>query len=176
METARSPKLFIAIITLVVLGTLGLGFYQTGGPGYQRNKRLDATRLNRLYSLQRAIHDFNQKNHQLPRDLEKQFPGLIQYGHELTEDTLRDPETEQPFTYRVVSPSRYTLCATFRLATLPDLEEENSPYYRYYDPVTTKTDQIPRSWGQHGEGPVCFTFRTDETYRLVHYQTKSPWE
>jgi len=65
----------------------------------------------------------------------------------------RDPETNSPYEYKVISPLKFQLCATFNLASIFASSEMNqpvvpAPYKGYYD----TSNEV---WN-HETGSKCF--------------------
>ncbi len=83
------------------------GFLIIGSPMKQRQMRLDDKRLSHLRQIAFAIDSHWKKQGALPSAL-ADLPNR-------RAATLVDPETGEPFTYRVIGKRSYQLCAVFAL-------------------------------------------------------------
>jgi hypothetical protein len=120
-------KVVVVVAVLVVLGALGGGFYLIGPPAAERARRIDAHREHDLQRLRLAADLFWTRNSRLPASLDDlaKEAGTGIYS--------RDPDTNEPYEYRVMTPDRYQLCATF----------------------TTESEARQDFWS-HGPGRRCF--------------------
>jgi len=138
---------------LFVIASIVIGFVVMGSPQTQRMKRIDQERVSDLSNIQRQIVNYWQTKEILPEtlsDLEDQISGFI---------PSVDPETEEPYAYRVVSSLAFEICATFNLS---NKESEKDPRKLLY-PVNGITGE---SW-EHEAGEVCFERTIDiEKYKL----------
>ena len=120
-------KVVVVVAVLVVLGALGGGFYLIGPPAGERARRLDARREQDLQGLRLATDLYWTRNSRLPATLDElaKEAGTGIYS--------RDPETNEPYAYRVTGSDRYELCAAF----------------------TTDSDARQDFWS-HSQGRRCF--------------------
>ena len=121
--------------TVLVFGSIVLGFLVMGSPHTQRLYKYDNQKANDLSSIEGAVNNFYQNYHRLPVDLE-----------ELAKDTYYisstlDPNTHKPYEYSVLNSTHYNLCAQFNLAS-----RKTNPNSR----------PIGVSDYAHGAGRVCF--------------------
>ena len=140
-DTASTPgnspviRVLLAIIIVAVVGSIGYALFLTGSPDQQRNIRLDRERVSNLSNIADNIDAYWDLNQGLPQEL-TQLSGRSYYV-----DRIHDPETDEPYEYRVLGGSGYELCAVFST----DSDEAGSrgrPFSR-------------RAW-DHGAGRTCF--------------------
>jgi hypothetical protein len=112
---ASVHRLFGAAATLAVLGAVVWGFLIVGGPLARRTERMDQRRIDDLRTIHAEIvalvrdpkHPETPKQ-PLPRTLEE-LAARARYR----KISLVDPETGEPYEFRVTGPTTYVLCATF---------------------------------------------------------------
>lgn len=112
------PVVLWGLSLLLILGAVGGGLMITGGPAHQRAIRMDQQRNRDLNALRSQIQQYFQENDKLPETLAN-----LKY---IPSETLHDPETHQPYDYRIISPESFSLCATFTTDNLREREE--TPY------------------------------------------------
>ncbi|MDQ3076874.1 MAG: DUF5671 domain-containing protein [bacterium] len=133
-------KLFVGISTLLVLGSIILGFIVIGSPRTQRLMRYDQMKVSDLQSIQgQIVYHFQQKQ-QLPITLEELNDPLSGYI------LPTDPETKALYEYQRVSTTSFKLCATFNR---PTNIREQSMAQDYY------MRSANENW-IHDVGRVCF--------------------
>jgi len=93
--------------TVVVAVAVIAGLVVIGTPGEQRLVRLDLARVADLRSLSMMANLEWNKRHELPARAEE----LVD-GQSMTRLPL-DPESHQPYEYRVTEAERFEVCATF---------------------------------------------------------------
>jgi hypothetical protein len=90
------------------------GVMVAGSPVEGRMQRLDGVRARDLQSIATAVDVFWQRQERLPDSL----------GELVTDPraqvSIKDPETEQEYEYRVTGDDGYELCAVFALASTTD--------------------------------------------------------
>lgn len=137
------------VIGFVVLAVV-LGLIAGGSPTTERNRAFDRTRVQHLSALSNCIENYARTLGQLPvsftdLSLSSQFSYCGGY--------MQDPETQVPYRYRVVTPSRmegaaqigeFELCATFAFAS------QTSPTAM----VGYGSNTL---WDQHSAGESCDT-------------------
>lgn len=106
----------------VVLGAVALGFMLAGSPFSARLRRMDERRLDDLKAIHQAMQQMTTRRDQnvwvvtrsLPTKLEEvaEFQRTRQYGRALS---LTDPETNEPYGFRVTGETTYELCAQFEV-------------------------------------------------------------
>lgn len=126
-------------ITLVsVLVSLAWGAWSIGSPTQERVRKLDEQRLSDLQSLAGSVYAIVYKGRpyepaqdivSLPQDLKEV---VAQSGVVRT----NDPETGEPYIYRLIDTTHFQVCAVFALAA-------EHPYDRFWN---------------HGAGEQCFSF------------------
>ena len=134
-------KRLLAIAAIVAIAALAGGFLVIGGPGHQRDLRMDQRRASDLQSIENSIEYHAGLNHgALPATLEDvaKRPGMAL--------PIRDPQSGAPYRYQVLDATHYKLCANFTTDTaeLSDL--------RRWSPAM--------DW-MHGIGPTCFDRKID---------------
>lgn len=126
-----------AASAIVACGII-IGFFAGGSPSQAKLRQLD---LNTIFNLQRissAINNYAASQSQLPADLP-----TLQANPSYSGEFYGIPqETLNSYSYRIVSDTRYELCASFNLSTV---DEPVSDQYYSSDP----------NWGRHDAGYVC---------------------
>jgi hypothetical protein len=126
----KNILLTVVSSTLVVLAVV-YGFYVMGGPGSQRDLRLDQRRIEDLQSIQYQVINFWQQKEKLPVSLDELKNPISNYM------VPQDPEFEKglSYEYRKISdkttktnPS-FELCATFTLPIPKGYVENSSGSY-----------------------------------------------
>jgi len=130
-----------ATVVAVVAVAVVAGLILLGSPAQERMRKLDARRVSDLREAANAV-DFHWTRHGcLPSSLEElsRKPGV--------HVKLLDPETEQPYEYRVLSGNTYELCAHFAHDTA---EEHNA---------------LHKDFWSHGSGRYCFRLEVKSVKR-----------
>ena len=131
---------------IVVLGIIIGGFFIIGTPWEQRLYRFDEQKVNDLSNIQSQVVSFWQDKGRLPKTLEE------------TKDSIKgsmiptDPQSGDEYTYRIISPLTFELCAVF------NKESKNIPKSKNI-PTTSPTiyyDEFMEDSWEHGIGEVCF--------------------
>ena len=136
MKTSRRTPTVRSIIgislAVVVLSGVIVGICLLDSPAQERLRRLDERRVDDLRELSYEVDFYWTREGILPTSLEElsSEPGVFV--------NLLDPETGQPYEYRVLSSNTYELCAVFALDTAAEQD-------RFYKDV----------WS-HGPGRQCF--------------------
>lgn len=104
-------KPFATIVSVLTLVSVGTGFYLVGTPGHQRNKKSDERLIFDLQSLERDVIRYRTDKGSLPAKLED-----LKGTSYLDFSDL----TRKSFEYRVLSPTQFELCVTFKTATNKD--------------------------------------------------------
>ena len=135
---SRMPigRLLLLVAGLAILATVAAAVWVMGGPGAQRQLRLDERRLQDLNQLQGLVDGYALEHKALPADLAtlQRVPGQAL--------SFADPVTGVPYEYRVVAGNRYQLCAVF----ITDSAEQQRAGGRWQGPDWT-----------HARGRHCFT-------------------
>ena len=95
-----------AFIVAAVVAAIGAAFVYVGSPGEARQRRFDDQRVSDLGEIMRSLNLYWRTNTRLPASLEDAAQG----GRG---SVPRDPESDQPYAYRIVDERHYELCATF---------------------------------------------------------------
>jgi hypothetical protein len=103
--TSRHLAYFIMIGG--VIGVLIAGLVVIGSPQKQRQRQFDARRVKDLQSIARAVDRYWTRHKELPGDLD--VLGVEPDLHV----TIRDPETDDIYEYRITGESSFELCAVF---------------------------------------------------------------
>lgn len=114
----RGPVRWFAIgVAAVVVLSLAIGFWSTGGPGQARRDRVDALRLEDLSQIAQALHcgrNTGQDAAPLPDTLTlDSLTGYCPGWSVLTAETLVDPLTGAPYAYHRLGEQRFEICAGF---------------------------------------------------------------
>lgn len=129
-------KRLLIVAGAVALGALAGGFLLIGGPGHQRDLRMDQRRVGDLQSIESTIANHARTHHgALPGTLGElaNRPGMAL--------SIRDPASGAPYRYQVQDATHYRLCADFATDT-----SEQRKGRRWY----------PQADWPHGIGPTCF--------------------
>jgi hypothetical protein len=129
-------SLIVAVLAVVIVGVTLLD-----SPAQERLRRLDERRVDDLRSISAELDFYWTREGTLPSSLEDlaNEPGVF--------IELYDPETGQPYEYRVVSSNTYELCAEFARDTA---EGQGRPYRDYWP---------------HGQGRHCFELKAQAVER-----------
>jgi len=129
-------SLVVAVLAVVIVGVTLLD-----SPAQERLRRLDERRLDDLRSITCKLDIYWTREGTLPSSLEElaDEPGVF--------IELYDPESGQPYEYRVLSSNTYELCAQFSR----DTAEERDRFYR-------------ENWS-HGPGRHCFELEAQDVER-----------
>jgi len=130
-------RLVIAIVAVIVI----IGFFIAGSPFKQRLVRFDRERVNDLQMIQGQIVNFWMNKEKLPaslNDLKDNISGFV---------APVDPETGNPYEYRVKGNLTFELCANFNFTSKEGAVNISAPAYPRYG--------IEENWN-HSAGRVCF--------------------
>jgi hypothetical protein len=130
--TVTPRRVFIGIMILAVVATIGASMWVAGSPAEARLRALDERRVQHLQTIQQWVTQYVTARKALPSSL-----GV------LSRDPVgamlpTDPETGAQYEYRVTGDRAYELCATFAREG-----DRDNPGYG------------PYSW-PHGAGRQCF--------------------
>ena len=131
-------SLVVAVLAVVIVGVILLD-----SPAQERLRRLDERRVDDLRSISAELDFYWTREGTLPSSLEElsNEPGIF--------IDLYDPETGQPYEYRVLSSNTYELCAEFARDTA---DEQGRPYRDYWS---------------HGQGRHCFELGARDVNRVI---------
>ncbi len=151
-----ATAVILAVATAIVFGASIIE-----GPEQQRDRRFDRIRVMNLNQIGHAADCYWSLKGGLPEDLptlRKEMEGVAQQqplpDHCIPANT-KDPETEEPYSYRRIDDTRFELCARFALAS------------RQNDNVRTPSlhPGASREW-KHEAGAQCFELTAVETKQL----------
>ncbi len=135
-------RAFVGAVIVSVIGVLLAGLWLGGSPAQERARRIDAARDKSLQSISNAIDQYYNTNARLPDDLDT----LVRARETYWVDSITDPESGEPYEYRIRTDTTYELCATFTTdSTVSDP--------RLTDPYAPPDN---RFW-EHGPERTCFT-------------------
>ncbi len=128
-------RVMLAVIVVAVVGSIVYALFLLGSPGQQRDIRLDQERIGHLSNIANNIDTYWELNQELPLTL-AELSGPRYYV-----DHIHDPETGEPYEYRILEGPSYELCAFFMTET-DDASAQDRSFSR-------------RAW-DHGSGRTCF--------------------
>jgi hypothetical protein len=154
--TKRQHMLALTKGIIFALGSIIWAFVVMGGPGAQRDLRLDQRRVEDLQSLQSQIIMVWQQKEKLPETLDELKNPIANYM------APQDPEFQKGkvYEYKKLSAMKFELCATF-IAPIPKGYVENSRggVFPTKDIAVSSMPYpgggLNDSWG-HQEGRTCF--------------------
>ena len=135
MSKKRLSKLVLIAsgVSVIVIAAVVIGILLLDSPAQARLRRMDERRVSDLRVLSIAVDAYWTREGRLPVSLDELSVEERIVGE------LIDPETAQPYEYRVIDDGTYELCATFALDTESD-----------------DRDYLYRSIWFHGPGRECF--------------------
>ena len=141
----------IAVLSLLAVSGIILGFAAGGSPGEERARKFDSGRASDLRQLSSGIESFARDNRRLPSDL-AELKNDSRYNYYARD--AKDPETGDEYGYRVVSDNLvspngtalYELCADFSLSSA-EWGGEDYPY-----DYGSEYDDV---WSQYDKGHTC---------------------
>ena len=142
--TARPAPAFRAGISLAGLAltvAIAVGLWTVGSPGKARAERMDDRRVSHLNSIANAIDAYDDRVGRLPDNLE-----ALSADRNVHLAAIEDPETAQPYEYRVIDDATYQICATFQQAE--------------HSEDRTRLRRGTRFW-DHEAGRHCFTVEVE---------------
>lgn len=105
--TRRSGPLVLLGATLVVIFSVVAGVRMLRPPGEERARRIDGRRVRDLAAIADAVETYLAREQAMPASLDEMAPGLVR------QRATRDPESDDPYGYRVTGPRAFELCADF---------------------------------------------------------------
>lgn len=159
--TKNKNKLFVWVSSVLVLFSIVYGFTVMGGPGSQRDLRLDQRRIEDLQSIQWQVINFWQQKEKIPTTLDE-------LKNPLSGNTIpQDPEFQKGllYEYNKISDMKFELCATFTLP-IPKGYVENGGYKAMPTRDISMSSEpyfgggMNESW-EHQKGRTCFEREID---------------
>ena len=144
----KRMRLFVRSTIVIVSAAILVGFFVAGSPFAERERRFDKQRVSDLQTIQYQIINYWQAKEKLPLELEDLRNELLGFVPPL------DPETAEPYEYRVVDDKSFEFCAVFNTSS------------KYEGDISTpiavpgRPDSL-EIWS-HQEGRTCFS-RTIDT-------------
>ena len=129
-------KIFTGVVVVVVIVAVGYGIFLVGSPGLQRTIKFDERRVSDLRGIASALDIYWDRNEALPESL-----NALQ-GPQYHVRSIEDPETKEPYEFRLIEENRYELCAAF--------SNDSSELRGIREPAFSA-----RVW-DHGIGRECF--------------------
>lgn len=150
MIATRKDIIFIGFMTLMTFVALVYGFATIPSPFEQQKLTRDHTRVVDLAHIKNALGAFYSNNNSFPTTLDPLMAPDYSYGN----IKKNDPQN-QPYTYTLINPTTYKVCATFEtdnqtMTAEKDYDSNNYDYKTYRDAL------------KHPQGNYCFA--TDDNY------------
>jgi len=133
------------VIVIVVIAVIG-AFFIVGSPAEERLHRFDDERVENLNTIQQQIIFFWQSKERLPEQLaalEDEISGFR---------VPVDPETAEPYEYRVIDETTFELCATFNRTSV-SVKDGDTPRPL---PLGEMRPMVPAENWDHDVGRTCF--------------------
>ncbi|ATE72258.1 hypothetical protein [Lysobacter capsici] len=123
---------------VVIVAAIAMAVVKMGGPGAQRQMRLDERRVQDLSRIVEELRSYFDAHKALPPDLTKLAaqPGLAL--------SIRDPDTTAPYAYQPGQNGRFRLCARFATDTAQGATAMRDP-----------TPWLGKGW-RHPAGDHCY--------------------
>lgn len=161
--TSKDKIALLYMTTLSIVAVL-YGFSIIPSPSTENLISTDHKRVVDLANIQASVDDYYQSNSVLPPSLDEMTTNINDTTTPLEKN---DPKTKQPYSYQVISPYAYKLCATFTNNSYnenPNNSDTVNPDYATYS-----------SDFKHPAGYYCFTEReTPANAPLPTYPTQYP--
>ncbi len=107
LQFLKTARILTAVVAGLVLLSVVYGFVVIGSPREQRLKRLDMQRVTDLQNIEQQISWYFQKEGRLPSSLDDLTRIDAWYV------VPSDPETGEPYSYKVQDSVTFELCAVF---------------------------------------------------------------
>jgi hypothetical protein len=133
--------LFALAVSTAVAAAVVIGLVVAGSPGDARKQKLDRRRVSDLFEIVDGVNAYWAQEDSLP-------PDLRALGDAVGFAPGSDPETGDPYRYRVLENGAYELCATFSIECQPP--DESCSHWR-----ARRGAEI----AGHGVGTECFEIR-----------------
>jgi len=107
----RTTRIYFFAALVIVIAAFVTSLFMVESPQAARNRRVDERIISNFYSIESAVNSYYLEHKELPASLDQ-----IRTNY-LSSESLRDPSTQEPFTYKVSSSTVFQLCANFRTDT-----------------------------------------------------------
>ncbi len=110
VSAVKDPKMkwFVWLVTVAGVFFIVVGFITAGSPFAERMRRFDERRVGDLQTIQSEVIYFWQAKQRLPESIDELRSDLRGFT------SPRDPETEEPYEYKVLDSLQFELCAVFK--------------------------------------------------------------
>ena len=143
----KFKQYFAAGAAVFVIASIIGGFMVVGSPSTQRVKRFDSTRVEHLQMIQSQIVAYWQHKQALPQTLSETGDPISGFVVSV------DPETTEPYGYRITGKESFVLCATFSLPSDERRTAVSSSPKREFGAAV--------EYWRHGAGEQCFDVAID---------------
>lgn len=140
-------RLFVIAVVGITGASILAGFFVAGSPQSERLRRFDDQRVNDLQNIQFEIASYWQAKTALPPSLDDLRDDIRGFAPSM------DPESAEPYEYRITGDTSFELCATFKTSNKEELTSERRP-------VLAPPFGFEESW-LHDEGHTCFSRTID---------------
>lgn len=149
-QNQKKVKNVATITSIIVVLSVIFGIITIGSPSKQRDFANDRQRISDLSMLQFNLTDFYQDKASLPKSLEELKDPLKSIF------IPKDPETKEDYTYEVMGPLSFKLCATFKTDSEEHKTKNTEGVYSVY-PVSLGEESF-----EHTVGENCFERTIDK--------------
>lgn len=121
--TTKVHIIFSIASSIVVIFAIVWGIALVGSPASARLQRFDRQRLNDLQTIFREVQSLC-RDRDIKDRLKRDLPATLDELAAIARSeriNLTDPETGEPYVYRVIDKSNYELCATFSMELNSDV-------------------------------------------------------
>lgn len=143
----KELRYFAYTIIAIVAAAVIASFFIIGSPAEERVRRFDERRISDLQSIQFSIVNFWQRKERLPSSLDELRDDISGFRAPL------DPETREPYEYRIARNLTFELCATFARVS------DESRFFPEPPPKRT----LSVDWA-HKAGRTCFERTIDPEF------------
>lgn len=148
--TSGARRIWVIVVSIVIIIAIVLGFSVIGSPRTQRLIRYDSQKVADLQNIQWQIISIWQRKGVLPQTLAEMDDPISSYV------TPNDPQTGEVYEYKLTGLTTFELCANFNLDLEASTANPNTRATMSIDPYS-KTDHWDHASGRH-----CFS-RTIDT-------------
>ncbi|HUO50730.1 MAG TPA: DUF5671 domain-containing protein [Candidatus Paceibacterota bacterium] len=153
-KNPRYARSVAGATALLIVCTIGAGFFIIGSPWQIRLYRFDDQKVNDLQGIQSQVVSYWQHKNKLPQTLTDLNDSISGYT------VPSDPQTGAQYEYKALTKTGFALCANFNAETRP-----NSPTLTQLMPYASTpagygVNYTADSW-YHGSGRFCFPREVD---------------